>query len=257
MVFVIPTRDVRLATFNLHEFVGTDGRRDAERCRAIVAALAADIVAVQEFRKPTPDHAEDELETWGRALDMTPIAGFTLRDDRGDYGNALFTRLPVRSVQSHDLSRSRREPRGAIDVEVEWGEQPLRVLATHLGLSWKERQWQIARLLELIGIDPQGPTVLLADTNDWSPGGLQLRALRRALPRITRSRTFPARRPILRLDRIAASADLHLEEERAPVDRSLAHASDHLPLVARVAPGATQQAAGLVSPSEAAPSRSR
>jgi endonuclease/exonuclease/phosphatase family metal-dependent hydrolase len=48
--------------------------------------------------------------------------------------------------------------------------------------------------------------------------------------------TYPSRRPVLALDRIAHSHDLTLEPLAVPW-RKWVQASDHLPLLARLRPG--------------------
>ena len=43
---------VRVATYNVHECVGTDGRQDPDRIASVVGELDADIIALQEFTYP-------------------------------------------------------------------------------------------------------------------------------------------------------------------------------------------------------------
>ena len=43
---------LRVATYNVHACVGTDGRHDPDRVAAVIAELDADIVALQEFTYP-------------------------------------------------------------------------------------------------------------------------------------------------------------------------------------------------------------
>jgi endonuclease/exonuclease/phosphatase family metal-dependent hydrolase len=76
-------------------------------------------------------------------------------------------------------------------------------------------------------------TVVLGDFNDWIwPGSVQ-RVLARHLPSQTRQRTFPARFPLLKLDRIyCRPAEALL---RSWTDKEASAVSDHLPVVAEIA----------------------
>ena len=51
-------RSLRVATYNVHACVGTDGRYDPERVAAVIAELDADIVAVQEFAYPVTSRSK-------------------------------------------------------------------------------------------------------------------------------------------------------------------------------------------------------
>jgi endonuclease/exonuclease/phosphatase family metal-dependent hydrolase len=78
------------------------------------------------------------------------------------------------------------------------------------------------------------PTVVLGDFNDWMwPGSVQ-NVLARKLPGHTHHRTFPARLPILKLDRIFCRPAAALVSSK--VDPAGAEVSDHLPLVAEIDP---------------------
>ncbi|HSE59232.1 MAG TPA: hypothetical protein VLA99_11070 [Nitrospiraceae bacterium] len=52
------------------------------------------------------------------AVKLMPIAGPTLLERKGHYGNAVLTRCSPADVRLMDLSQPGREPRGAIDMEI-------------------------------------------------------------------------------------------------------------------------------------------
>ncbi len=226
---------LRLVSYNLHEFIGRDGRIAPDLVRSALARLDADVIAVQEFQALRADISPfQSLGAWGRSLGMTPIAGFTLQRSGGHYGSAVLARLPIRSIRRHDLSVSPHEPRGALEVHLEWGDATLRLFATHLGLWWHERRRQVQRLLALLREEESMPTLLMGDLNDWTPGSLQLRPLWRHLPQRSRAATFPARLPLLTLDCIAASADVPWRCSRAEKARPFRSISDHLPVIVEI-----------------------
>ncbi len=220
-----------LATYNVHGCTGGDARYDPERTLQVLRELDADVLALQELRW-NPADALHVLTEFGERLGYVTLAGPTLMRPDGHFGNALLTRLPVREVGRIDLSVPGREPRGALDVRLAAGETILRVVATHLGLRPDERRTQMRRLLSLMG--GGAPLVLMGDLNEWFLWGRPLRWLRRHFGRMPAPATFPARWPLLALDRIWVEPRSTLESIQAH-DSALARiASDHLPLRAQM-----------------------
>lgn len=217
-----------VATYNVHRCIGGDGRYDPDRTLDVIRELDVDVIALQEleWRPEAALHVLDEL---AHHTGYTPVAGPTLFRGDGHYGNALLTRLAVRRIDRLDLSVPGREARGAIDIELEAERGVVRILATHLGLRAGERRMQTQRLLAGIEERP-APTVLMGDLNEWLLWGRPLRRLRAHFGRAPAPATFPARWPVLALDRIWVEPARMLRDVRAHRS-ALAHAaSDHLPL---------------------------
>ena len=125
-----------VATYNVHRCIGADGRHDPDRVAAVIRELDADVVGLQEVdAKPHIEAGLDQVVYLAEATGLTGIAGPTLTRHYGEYGNALLTRLPVRGATLLDLSVADREPRGAIDAEVDADGVRCRVLVTHLGFG--------------------------------------------------------------------------------------------------------------------------
>lgn len=78
------------------------------------------------------------------------------------YGNALLLKGGSAEIRCHDISRPGREPRGAIEARLTLAGEPWRIFATHLGLSPRERRWQVKCLLREIRRDEAINTVLIA-----------------------------------------------------------------------------------------------
>lgn len=225
---------IRMVTWNIHGFLGQDGRFDPDRVFRIVEALKPDIAAVQEVIGP--DAGVDGFALLRAAVPgARAIAANVNRRIKGLYGQLLLTRFPVRHAVKVDLSVPGREPRRAIDAVIETPGTPLRVIATHLGLAGAERRAQVGALCGLVGARPDLDTVLLGDINDWRGGGLAERQLSPLLGPGTRHRTFPAAWPVFPLDRIWVRPTARLIA--ADVFRAAGLASDHLPLVADLAEG--------------------
>lgn len=227
----------RIVSWNIHGCVGSDGRYDPGRIVAVLDRLDADIIGLQEVDWRRPNHEQlDQFAFLARRLGMRAVEGPNLRDNRGHYGNGLLTRLEVVAERRIDLAFPGREPRGAIDCELEGDGGRIRALVTHLGLRRQERYEQILKLREQIGATGyQGVTVLLGDMNEWS----SLRRLRRQLTPwpfalMFTGRSFPARLPWFSLDCIFIGPRPSSSDGRVLYDRATRAASDHLPLVAEL-----------------------
>ena len=221
---------VRVATYNLHSGVGVDRRFRPQRILAVIAELEADIIAMQEVLSPVAGFDVHENLREDTGFHLATLA--TMQLAGGTFGNALLSRWPILDVVEHALGVGAREPRGALDVMLDREGQPLRVIATHLGLGGAERREQAGRLLEIVRSGPDIPTVLAGDFNVTSARGKALRECGEHFGHSHALRTFPSIAPVLPLDRIfvrPCSALVAMEVHRS---RRARVASDHLPLVA-------------------------
>jgi endonuclease/exonuclease/phosphatase family metal-dependent hydrolase len=224
---------IKVASYNIHGGLGHDGHVVPKRIVRVLAELDADVVALQEVEARATGF--DMLAYLSNETGMEPIAGPTLLKETGDYGNGLLTRHRVVTTRRLDISIVKCEPRGALDVELDCGGWPLRILATHLGLRPGERRQQ-ARML-LCALEDQRPvtTVLMGDLNEWFLWGRTLRWLHSHFEESPAPPTFPTRFPFLALDRIWVKPQRLLRRlavHRTPLSRI---ASDHLPVTAELA----------------------
>jgi endonuclease/exonuclease/phosphatase family metal-dependent hydrolase len=227
-------RTLRVATYNIHSWKGTDGAVDPHRVMAVVASLNADVVALQEVVSP-------HLAGVGRSLrEMAGEQGYhvtfgpTMFRSDSRYGNALLSRQPPAGVRRHNLECPGREPRGALDVAFDYGGTRLRFLATHLGLTRWERVCQMRTLHPLLREDEAHVTFFMGDLNEWLPWGYARRRLRSLLGSVPALRTFPSRFPLLALDRIHFRPCHRLMSLGVVRNADTSLASDHLPLLAEV-----------------------
>jgi len=218
---------LRVATWNVHSCIGGDGRHDPGRIRGIASSIGADIVALQEVDSRIAGH--DGFADLGAALGPDHAHCRTLQTPDGDYGHMLLSLAPIREWTVRDISVPGREPRSAIDATVETRCGDIRVISTHLGLGRRERVRQVARLGKLLD-DSNSSVILMGDFNEATRFGPASRTFDTRLESAGRWRTFPARRPMLPLDRIWCGPDIFIE--RSWTVREAGDASDHLPLVA-------------------------
>jgi endonuclease/exonuclease/phosphatase family metal-dependent hydrolase len=222
---------VRVMTWNVHGGIGPDGHHDFERILTLVRRINPDVLALQEIDSRRSYGREHPVAMLKRVLGHHGIAAAAITTADGDYGQVLLSRWPLTDAVVHDISVPGREPRGAITALVHTPVGKLYVLATHLGLKFSERRRQCHTMMALT-MASQLTTIAMGDFNDWMwPGSVQ-RVLGETLPGRTRHRTFPARLPMLRLDRIYCRPASALLE--SCVDHAATEISDHLPVIATI-----------------------
>jgi endonuclease/exonuclease/phosphatase family metal-dependent hydrolase len=237
---------LRVMTYNVRSCTVAGCGGAVDRVAAVLADLQPDIVALQELEGPgrvggRPDQAAELAERLGWQGWFEPAMH---RPSGVSFGNAIVSRHPLRPVSAGALPRvdagAVREPRGAAWAAVDVGGVELQVLVTHLGLSRRERLAQVDALLgpRWLG-DPRcaTPRLLCGDLNS-RPGSPEHRRLEGSLvdgalvaPPAGGSATFPALRPLVRLDHVLVSPDLRVVRTVVPRGRALRRTSDHLPLV--------------------------
>jgi endonuclease/exonuclease/phosphatase family metal-dependent hydrolase len=226
---------LRVATYNVHACVGTDGRYDPVRVAAVVSELDADIVAVQEFTYPATVALETRQPVVFTALDRYECALGPARQTVSHcFGNALLTRHPIADVHRFDLSIEGREPRSALAATVDVRGVRVHVLAAHLGLRVHERRFQVRQILEYLDSVRDTLLVVLGDFNDWLPGRSVVQVLDGRLGRPPRPRSFPSFLPMVALDRIWIHPAAALRSIGTHSSRLARRASDHLPVVAEI-----------------------
>lgn len=224
---------VRLMTWNIHGALGRNPRFDLARVVELIRGWDPDIVALQEVdSRRALAGAANPFEFLVGAVGLYGVGAKSLSTKDGDYGQMLISRWPIAAHEIRDISFPEREPRRAIRAEIVTPAGPLTVIATHLGLSIRERRDQVRVLTELAG--GEGPTVLAGDFNDWFWPGSVRAVLARVLGGRTRYRTFPARFPLFRFDRIYCRPRQALL--RSFVDKEARALSDHLPVIADLSP---------------------
>jgi endonuclease/exonuclease/phosphatase family metal-dependent hydrolase len=220
---------MRVLTYNIRGGLGMDGQRRLDRIAAVVNEAAADLVGLQEVHQRLPQSGlAVQPRSLRRATGMACEFGPALSIGVGLYGNAVLSRFPVNRRVVHRLP-GEGEPRGALEIEVVWGDRRLVFFCTHFGLTDAARAEQSAALAEIVRrVD--APVVLVGDLNA-GPETPEVRTLlatglRHAAPPV--EATFPSDVPGCRIDYILISRELTCE--RCEVVNSTA--SDHLPVLA-------------------------
>jgi endonuclease/exonuclease/phosphatase family metal-dependent hydrolase len=226
---------LNVASYNVHAFVGTDGKRDVARVARVIRALAPDVIALQEVVFNRHDDGRVEpLEVLAELAGYHAVSAPIERGDGVSFGNAVLTRWPVLSERRICLDYGDREPRTALEVLIETSARPLHVIATHLGLKPVERRHQVRTILAHVAGDERSVTVLLGDFNEWFLLGRPLRWLHARFGQGYAVASYPSRFPLLALDRIWTHPRDAVRQFRAYAAGEARIASDHLPVVAEV-----------------------
>lgn len=244
-----PPRPLVVVTYNIHGGVGLDGRTDIGRIADVLAHLDADVIGLQEVLSAHPGEPGGQVAELAERLGMHPRLGTTMCGDKGPYGNAILTRLPILESSCFDLSVPGAEPRGLMRVVVEHEGRRLTVMNTHLGVRVRDRHAQLARCADLLD-EVEGddtPLVVMGDFNSWLPRGDVLGKLRTRFGDQPAPRSYPVRRPFLALDRIWTRPATLLREVAAYASIETRIASDHLPVWARLAPLAPRSVAPRIA----------
>lgn len=205
---------MRILTWNIHKGFAAGGRRfTLPAMRRALERTGADLVLLQEVQGRHDRHAA-AVPGWPDQAQGAFLAGAhwafhvygaNATHRHGHHGNALLSRFPLGDWRNHDVSNHRWERRGILEAAVQAPGGGLRVLVAHFDLTAWGRLRQAARLEILLGAP--GPVVVAGDFNDWrqrlGPAleDLGLVDAHRAVHG-RRARSFPARLPILPLDRL-------------------------------------------------------
>ncbi|HSG33849.1 MAG TPA: endonuclease/exonuclease/phosphatase family protein [Sphingomonadaceae bacterium] len=218
---------LKFASYNIHKAVGTDGRRDHDRIMRVIHEIGADVIALQEvdlrFGSRASVLPRALIEEAGYAIDPLFMRPASL----GWHGNAILVRRDIAIIDAGPIDLPTLEPRGAVRVDLEREGKRFRVAGMHLDLSGFRRRHQIRSILgDLAGCH----AVMLGDFNEWSLRGGSTDEFDSGWEVIAPGKSFPSRRPLAPLDRIAHSAQWRLIDAGVYHHALAVSASDHLPV---------------------------
>lgn len=239
---------LKVMTYNVHSCMGMDRKVSPERIARVIARQDPDIVALQELDSGRlHTFKADQAREIAALLDMKYHFHPAKVVEEEMYGNAVFSRYPMKVIKAGSLPRlwAHRyfEPRGAVCVEIETPHGPLRLINTHLSLWGKERRRQAEALCgeEWLGSVPQGMPVILCGDMNASPGSQACRIFSGPLSDAQLKagghsplNTWFGHLPMGRIDHIFVSSGIEVVKIEVPSFRLEKAASDHLPLTAEI-----------------------
>lgn len=241
---------IRILTLNIHKgFTVFNTRFVLHELRDAIRATHADIVFLQEVQG-VHDEKASRHDDWPDAAQYEFLADEVWQDyaygknavyTEGHHGNAILSKYPIESWHRVDLSTNRIEQRGHLHCRLELPEtgENLNCICIHLGLSAVSRRKQFAMIGEYMDshIAAEEPLIVAGDTNDWTGAPSRRFAREKGLHEVQRvangqpSRTFPARMPMLCLDRILVRG-MTIQSSMAHTEPVWKTLSDHIPISA-------------------------
>jgi endonuclease/exonuclease/phosphatase family metal-dependent hydrolase len=224
---------LRALTWNIQGGTGIGGVSDLVPIIALIHRWEPDIVALQEV--DSRGHAPGDEPAFAfiaQKLGFHAVEAKTIvAEDGGEYGQMLSSRWSLARTEVHDISVPHREPRRAIEAEIDTPGGRIAVFASHFGLTFGERRKQAEKVAELANRSPH-TAIILGDFNDWTRRGAVQKTLAGPFPALTQHRTWPSFFPIMRLDRVFCRPAGVLVQSRT--DPEGARYSDHLPIIADI-----------------------
>jgi endonuclease/exonuclease/phosphatase family metal-dependent hydrolase len=232
---------MRVMTYNVHGCMGRDGKISPNRIAGIIARHDPDIIALQELDTYSQIH---QAEVIAKKLAMTFHFHPSFSVKRGQHGNAVLSKFPIKLVRSGVLPKLPRalflEPRGALWVEIDVNGCKVQVLNTHLSLSPAEGLLQMQALCgpDWLGSSAcQDPVVFCGDLNALSGSKIckQLAQLLKnthfELVGHRPLKTLPSFYPLSLVDHIFVGPGLETKKIEVPNTALEKISSDHLPLI--------------------------
>lgn len=255
---------LKILTVNLHKgFTALNRKFILPELRNALRDVHADIVFLQEVIGEHAQHSRNHGH-WPATPQYEYLADSIWSDfaygrnavyPEGHHGNALLSKFPIVFSRNLDATFSRTEKRGLLHccLALPGRVEQIHTVCIHLGLRERHRQRQLELLCELIADLPaDAPLIVAGDFNDWRSLANQQLSRCAGLEEVFSTAygapqpTFPARWPLLRLDRIyVRNMRMHKPLELAL--RPWSHLSDHAPLAADLALAVTSTSIAMAT----------
>ncbi len=206
----------RILTLNIHKGFSMGNRRfTLDRIRTSLRESKANVVFLQEVVGENEKHRKN-ISSWPDSNQMEFLAdsvwehfayGKNAIYQHGHHGNAILSEIPFLQWENINISCLSFSQRGVLHGRTS---ENVHLLCVHMGLFERERHMQIKQIVEYIqtNIPAHEPLILAGDFNDWrlrSHHYIQ-QELQLSEAHLTTqgalARTYPARFPLLRMDRI-------------------------------------------------------
>jgi endonuclease/exonuclease/phosphatase family metal-dependent hydrolase len=248
---MLDTHALNVATYNIHKGFSQFNRRlVVHELRDRLHDLNSDIVFLQEVQGAHNRHGA-RLQHYPDAPQHEFIAGAIWPHtaygrnavyEKGHHGNAILSRFPIIHSLNSDISAHRFESRGLLHCQIALaGQRTVHCICAHFGLFQRGRRAQTQALVAYVKdcIPAEAPLIVAGDFNDWRnhmgselADTLELQdvfAAHEGRP----ARSFPARLPMFRLDRIYVRG-FGILHSKVHTGEAWQRLSDHAALSARL-----------------------
>lgn len=243
---------VKVLTVNIHKGFSPFNRKFIlHELREAIRNVGADVVFLQEVsgahawhesrvaNYPATPHYEFLADSIWPQFAYGRNAVYT----SGHHGNAVLSKFPIVSFENRDVTLTGAEGRGMLHcvLQVPGRDTALHVICVHLGLIESHRHKQLQMLCDMVHthIPPGAPVIAAGDFNDWRLRAHDVLTQGASLHEVfvqaygKAARTFPARLPLLALDRIYVRNAIGHAPLVLPL-KPWSHLSDHAPLAADI-----------------------
>ena len=213
--------NLKILSYNIHKGFSPRNRKFVlNQTYNAIREVQADLVFLQEVSGENNRHAQ-RVKSWPAESQFEFLAdtvwphyvyGKNAVYIEGHHGNAILSKFPITSWENHNISVSKLEQRGLLyaAVNILPLNLTLHCFCLHLNLFGGHRERQLAEVIEFIKGKVRGgePMILAGDFNDWRKRASRLIEGELGAKEVFKTstgryaRTYPARKPVLCLDRI-------------------------------------------------------
>ena len=215
---------LHVVTYNIHKgFSQFHQHMVVHELRDQLRDLGPDLVFLQEVQGKHSRNAK-KFDNWPEEPQHDFLAedvwqstayGSNVVYGHGHHGNAILSRFPIEHVHNQDVTQMRFERRGLLHcaITAPGFSRAIHCVCAHLSIFARSRRKQMDALAGYLEdhVDPASPLIIAGDFNDWRNEADLLLAKRLGLSEAfggtwadleSPGRSFPSKRPVLRLDRI-------------------------------------------------------
>jgi endonuclease/exonuclease/phosphatase family metal-dependent hydrolase len=232
--------ELRVLHWNVHSWTDESGDSNVERVADLIRATRPDVVSLVEVDEPVigPSPLHKLASDTGYHSVFVPAFEYGTDEPRGQFGNAILSRMPFLDVRHHHLiwpptiyrENEPSEPRSLVLGRIQANVGPVWIGATHLPHADPVARDSAARRAISIMSTLSLPWLLVGDFNTdvatWRHGHPSIRAYPK-----TATPTFPANNPTESIDYCVAP-----QEQRIHVRALDVEGSDHLPILVQFHP---------------------
>lgn len=232
--------ELRVLHWNIHSWQDDNGGSNIDAVTNLIRETGPHVVSLVEVDETWGERSalEAVADATGYAAIFAPAFEFGTQDPAGGFGNALLSRLPVRTVRQRQLLWPPRvydgsepsESRSVVLAGLDVANTTVWVGSTHLPRADRDARAQALQRLTATTSDLVGPWLLVGDFNVPANSWLDQDSPLRAYPAPAQP-TYPTREPVEAIDYCVVPRDLTVEAETLTVT-----GSDHLPILVRYTP---------------------
>ena len=242
---------LRVLSYNIHKGFDWNNRNYfLHEIKDLISSADADLVFLQEVVGESHQYrasglVDSQFEFFADSIWSHYAYAKNAVYDGGHYGNLVLSKYPITHWENIDVSTNRFERRGLLVCQIEvpgFEVERFYAVCAHLDLLHRGRKLQyemIKNKISALNLHDRTPVIVAGDFNDWNRRATEIfeddLGMHEAHKKLNSkyARTFPARLPLLSLDRIYIK-NLNVVESGVWSRPDQKHYSDHLPLFCEV-----------------------